>query len=431
MRHALLLVLLGTGVPLAAQSPLPPGPLTLEAAIQLGRSRGVQAALARAGERIAEARVGQRRADVLPSVSGNAGWTRQTVNFDEFGPDFSFGVTEPFSIYRFQLRASQSLVDPAVWARVRAARDSVVAAGLDSRNAGALSGAAAGIAWLRLYSAEETVRAREADSTTALSLLEQSRRLLDAGVSAAIDLTRSDVTYNSIRAELFRARNGRDRARLDLARALDLPPTVPLVIGDRIDAEGLPLITVADSAVGFALGHRVDLAAEQKRLEVLNRARRAIRAEQLPSLGIGANVQQSGVHPSDFKGSWTFQVGVTIPILDGFRRQYRTQEQSARISAQEIRLHDLTSQVESDVRQALLDLDSAEGQMRIAAERQRLAEQELQQAQERFTAGVAGTLETSNAQLSLTAARDGLIQARIAYGVARLSAMHATGLDTP
>jgi outer membrane protein TolC len=406
----------------------PPGPLTLQAAIELGRSRGVQAALARQGERLAEARVGQRRADLLPSVGANASYSRQTLNLDEFGIAFAGGVTDPFDLFKLQVHANQSLVDLAAWQRLRAARDSAVAAGLDTRNAGALAGAAAGVAWLRVLSAEETVRAREADSVTALSLLGQARQLLAAGVTAAIDLTRSDVTYNAIRSQLAVARNQRDRARLDLARSLDLPPGDPLPIAVDADSVGLPVMQQTDSAVRFALAHRPDLTAERKRLQVLGATRRAIRAENLPSLGANGSWQESGRETSTVKSTWLFQVGVTIPILDGFRRQSRSAEQEARIASEEIRVRDLASQVEADARQALLDLHSAEEQVVIARERERLARQELAQAQDRFAAGVAGSLETSNAQLSLTAALDAAIQARVAYGIAKVGALRALGI---
>jgi outer membrane protein TolC len=284
------------------------------------------------------------------------------------------------------------------------------------------------VAWLRLLSAQETVTAREADSATAASLLDQARRLLTAGVSAAIDLTRSDVNFNAVRSQLAVARNQRDRARLDLARALDLPPGDPLAIAADADSVELQLPEHPDSAVRFALAHRPDLAAERKRLLVLGEAHKAIKAENLPSLGADGYWQESGRETSTIKSTWLFQIGVNIPILDGFRRQSRSQEQQARIVSEEIRVRDLASQVEAEARQALLDLRSAEEQVAIARERERLAQQELDQAGERFAAGVAGSLETSNAQLNLTAARDAAIQARVAYGVARVSALRALGI---
>ena len=74
---------------------------------------------------------------------------------------------------------------------------------------------------------------------------------------------------------------------------------------------------------------------------------------------------------------------------------------------------------------------SAREQITVARRRVELAELELQQSQERFSAGVAGSVETTNAQRGLVAARDALIQARVALDVARVTAYRALGLAFP
>ena len=93
----------------AAQSST--GPLSLTQAMALGRERGVNAALARMNERIANARVGQRRADLLPSISLNGSAARQTLNLDEFGLPTVSGVTDPFNLLHFGVTGSQTLFD--------------------------------------------------------------------------------------------------------------------------------------------------------------------------------------------------------------------------------------------------------------------------------------------------------------------------------
>jgi len=98
------------------------------------------------------------------------------------------------------------------------------------------------------------------------------------------------------------------------------------------------------------------------------------------------------------------------------------------LEAQTTRVHDLERQVETEARQALLDLSSAAEQVTLAEERNRLAERELAQAEERFRAGVAGSIETTNAQAGLIAARDAVIQARVGLGIARVSAHRALGI---
>jgi outer membrane protein len=415
--------------PAVAQQPtVPHGPLTLLQAITLGRSQGVDAAIARLDVRTAEARVGQRRADLLPTIDGNAALTHQTLNLDEFGIPIASGVTDPFDIYRLQLRASQTIFDASLIGRLRAARDTAVAAGLDARAAGEIAGATAGLAYLRALSARETVRAREADSTIAAELLDQARRLVGAGVSPAIDATRSEVSFAAVRTQLEVARNGADRASLDLLRSLDLPSGARLELADSLGTGALDLPLDPDSAAAFARAHRAELAAEHARTEAAHRSLGAIRAEYLPSLGVTGAYQKTGQQTSSLSGSYNVQLELTVPILDGFRRQHRVKEQNLRVDIQEIREHDLVNQVETEARQSVLDLASARQQVAIAGDRLRLAEQELSQAQQRFQAGVAGTVETTNAQSSVIAARDALIQARVNFGTARVGAYRALGV---
>jgi len=413
--------------PLAAQQPSIPNPLTLAQAINLGRERGVTAALARVSARAAENRIGLRRADLLPNIGGSAGVARQTVNLDEFGIAFASGVTDPFTLFRFQLRAAQTVFDPAAFARLKTARDSAVAAGLDARVAGALAGATAGVAYLRALSTQETVQAREADSAIAAQLLDQATQLLNAGITPAIDRTRSEVNLAAVRSQLAIARNQRDRTRLDLSRALDLPSSTPLELAGGIELETGGLPATRDAAVGYALGHRSELAAEERRLAVMQQSRKAIRAENLPSVGASGSYTESGRGTGTLASTYLLQVGVTVPVLDGFRRQIRSREEGLRIEAQQIRLHDLRLAIEAEVQQALLDVGSATEQLALANERTRLAQQELDQAGDRFRAGVAGSIETTNAQGGLIAARDAVIQARVAVGVARVSLLKALG----
>jgi outer membrane protein TolC len=428
VRPVLLLTLL-TARPAAAQQPtVPKGPLTLLEAIALGRSQGVDAAIAQLNVRAADARVGQRRADLLPTISGNASITRQTLNLDEFGIPVAAGVTDRFDVYRLQLRASQTVFDASAIGRLRAARDTAVAAGLDARAAGEIAGATAGLAYLRALSARETVRARQADSTIAAQLLGQARQLVDAGVSPAIDATRSEVSFASVRTQLEVARNAADRSRLDLLRSLDLPSGTAVELADSLGPGPLDIPLDPDAAAAFAREHRAELAAEQARTRAARRTLGAIRAEYLPSLGLSGAYQQTGREAGDLAGTYNVQLQLTVPILDGFRRQNRVKEEGLRVDIQEIRERDLVNRVETEARQSVLDLASSQQQVAIAEDRLRLAELELSQAQQRFQAGVAGSVETTNAQGSVIAARDALIQARVNFGTARVGAYRALGV---
>jgi len=94
---------------------------------------------------------------------------------------------------------------------------------------------------------------------------------------------------------------------------------------------------------------------------------------------------------------------------------------------EEIRTRDLGLQVELDVRLALDSLRSADSQVQTAAQGLTLAQSELEQAQRRYQAGVANSLEVTDAQNRLDRARDNQVDALYNYNLARLELATATG----
>jgi len=412
----------------SAAAQVSPGPLTLAQAIALGRERGINAALARYNVQVADARAGQRRADLLPTVTLNGSIARKTINFEEFGFPGIIGVGPDFNVVNFNIQGSQTIFNLSSISRLRAAKDSALASGYDARAVGDLSAAEAGLAYLQVLSAEEAVTARIADSTIAAELLDQAKKLTAAGVSPIIDQTRSEVNFATVRTQLEVARNERDRSRLDLARALELPPSQPIVLSDSLGPATLTVPKDSDEAVAFALAHRPDLLAEEQRTKSVETSHRAIGQEYIPNLVASGALFESGKEFSTLDNTYVVQLGISLPLLDGFKRPARQQEAQARVDAQKLRESDLRLAVETETRQALLDLTSAEQQVTLATDRVRLSEQELAQAQQRFDAGVAGSIETTNAQGALFTARNALIQARVGYATARVRTYRALGV---
>ena len=408
-----------------------PVAMTLGDALARGRSNGVQTALARLSARGTTLRRQELGAARLPQLDGIVSMQRQTVNLKEFGLAFPGvpGVTDPFTLFRARVGATQSLFDRALLARLHAVSDSAIAAGLDAEQAADLASAVAGAAWLRLASAQETVTAREQDSITAFALLAIGRAQVDAGTAPRIDATRGATRTAAVRLQIAVARNERDRAQLDLARAVDLPPGTPLVVTAEISIVSDTLPANIDAAVAMAKAHRVDLAAERQRQVALERSLSAIRSEYIPTVAASGFVQTSGGKGlNELAGTWNIGLGLSWSVFDGFRRARRVDEQRLRLDAGRLRLHDLEAQVEADVRQAALDVASARLQLTLASDRVRLADEELAEARERFAAGVAGSVETTNAQAELAAAHDALIQARLSVGAAQINAARALGL---
>jgi outer membrane protein len=422
-RSLLALALALLPFPLLAQQPL-----TLQAAVQIGRTTGVQAEIARYNARAADRRAAAHTGELLPSIEGTGALSRQTNNLTEFGISLPGPpVTDPFNLYAFRARATQTIWNGGTWNRVKGSHAEAAAANYDATATADAGGLAAGLAWLAAVSAEETVNAREADSIVAADLLRMAREQLQAGTSAAIDVTRAEVNAAAIRGQLVTARNIRDRARLDLNRALYFAPDTVVVLADSLESSTSELPPDAAAAVQYAFEHRPETAAERERTRALDAQRSATTWDHLPSVAGFGQVNEVGQGIDSMHFSYAFGVQVTVPIFDGLRRQRRAQEQNARIEAQDLREKDVHHQIEIEARGALLDIASAREGVEVATERLRLAEQEMRQAEERFRAGAAGSVETSQAQLGLFSARDGLIQSKVNLGSARVRAYRALG----
>jgi outer membrane protein len=429
-----LALVAATGAPAQA-----PTPVRLSFAEAVRRAAGTAPVVELAGLRTdeARARVRQARSALLPNLTASAGWLNRTFNKNSLGikfpssPGFSLpDLIGPFNTYDSRLQFTQTLVDFSSIGRVRAAQ---AQASGSVAEGGAVSEAAAttaAIAYLRAARAETVVAARLADSSIAAELVTLAQAQRTAGVSAAIDVTRARTQLVAAEGALIVARNQRDRARIDLARALGLDPATPLELTDTLSA-GLGVADTPanpDSAIALAVARRPDLAAEQARGDAARRAASAISAERLPRLGLEADYGSNGPTVGNSIGTGQIAVQVTLPILDGFRREGRSAEQQAVVRESAVRTRDLKQQIAADVQSAFLDLSAAAAQQSIAAERLRLAQDELAQSRERFKAGVAGNIEVIDAQASLIRARDTDIDARFAAAAAHVSLARAVGL---
>ncbi len=431
--------LVAMGAPLAAQAPAPtaPSPLRLSFAdaVRLASGEVPVVALATLRTTEADARVRQARAALLPSLSLGGAWVNRDFNSKSLGipfpPQFNLpNPVPPFDNYDGRVTVTQTLFDWSSVARVRAA--GAQADGSRAERGVTVEGAAltAALAYLRAARGQAAVAARQADSALAAELVGLAQAQKAAGVSGAIDVTRARTQLVTAEGLLIVARNQMDRARIDVTRALGLDPATPLTLTDSL-APTLGAAEVPaerDAAVTAALAGRPDLGAELARGVAARRSGTAIRAERLPRVGVEADYGVNGLTGPSALSTRQVALQVTLPILDGFRREARAAEQDAVVRESQVRESDLRWQIAAEVDAALLDLRSAQAQQAVAAEQLRLAEDELAQSRERFKAGVAGNIEVINAQTNLIRARDTEIDARFAAATARISLARAAGV---
>lgn len=418
--------------------------LTLGDAARLAAQQSALAQGARLRADEAQARVRERRADLLPNVSSYVQQAGRTFNTSTLGIDFPSKPGEPalfdprgqvegpVNTLDIRGRVQQNLLDFGALGRVRSAQAEARSSTADAQASAEQAASNATVAYVRAMLASADLRSRQADTLLATDLLRIAEAQLQAGTGVGLDVTRARAQLAAARASLITSRNARDHAQIDLLRALSLDTGTDIVLTDSLSSVAASTEAAPDEAtlVALALRARPDILAEEERVHAAQQGLSAIRAERLPTLGLIADDGLIGKNGARLLNTYTWALQVTVPMFDGFRREARVQEQRAVVREAEIRQRDIEQQAQADVHGAVLDLAAAREQLAAATERLRLAEQELAQARDRFRAGVSGNADVVNASLALTASRTLVNNAETAYQLARVSLARATGSVT-
>lgn len=410
-------------------------PLTLEKAVALATAKdgNLRLQLVREGVAHAEARRRQALSAFLPNVDGSVAAANQTRNLQAFGiqfpavPGLSFPTfAGPFTVVDYRASATQSILDLASLRRYQAVKAQRTVAELDAAHALDLTVQQVARAYVNALEGEAGVDTAQANVTLAQALVKLAEGQKNAGMGTGIDVTRARVQLTNEQQRLQVAQNRRDRATLELQRAIGIDLGLTVELNDRVNDGSEPLPVLAD-LLNVSRSARRDLQAQKQRELVAGLNVRSIGAERWPSLGAAADYGVIGNGSDNMLPTRSIGVSLRVPIFDGGRREARRAESGVLERQERLRAADLAKQVELEVRLSFNNLQSARAQIATAQAGLALSENELAQAQRRFAAGVANSLELTDAQTRLARARDNHLAALYQYNLARIDLAAASG----
>jgi outer membrane protein len=413
--------------------------------LQLSLKKAVEIALAPEGStrvKLAEealkqaaARADQARAALLPDFEGYIQDQNETNNLKAFGfqfpsipiPGFTIPTfVGPFNVFDVRASVNQTVFDFSSIRRYQASKVAVQATKADNegtRNQVTDQVARVYLAGLEAQANLETARAN-VELSEALLKLAQSQK--EAGTGTGIEITRAQVQLANDRQRLLVVENDVDRSHLQLLKVLGLKLDNPVELMDQLTYVATDNTDEAQ-ALATAQQNRAELKAQDRREENAKLNFSATKLERLPSVSAFGNYGDLGSAINNSLPTRAIGVTMRIPIFDGGRRDARRVETASQYREQRIRSADLRDQVELDVRVALDSLRSADAQVKAAEEGLMLAQNELAQAERRYKAGVANSIEVTDAQTRLARARDNRVNALYNYNLARIDLGTATG----
>jgi outer membrane protein TolC len=332
----------------------------------------------------------------------------------------------PFEPLDIRATANVELFNFSVWRRLKASHATVRATKNDVSSTDESVTAQVSKAYLNALRADADFEAAQADLDLSGAVLKQSEHSKEAGSGTGMDVTRSSVQLANDKQRLLVAKNDQTRSHLQLLRAMNLRLDTPIELVDKLDYKPTDTLSVED-AISQALANRPDLKSQLEQEDAAKLNASAVKYERLPSIVATANYGVIGPPSVALLPTRDYYGQVRIPIFDGGRRDARRAESFSQLRQARIKSADLRDQIELDVRLAMDSLRSADEQVKVAEDGLKLADREMAQARRRFDAGVAGSLEVSDASDKLQRARTNKIDAVFNHNAARIDLGQALG----
>jgi outer membrane protein TolC len=407
-------------------------PLSLQDAINRGLKQNLGLLLSHADIGSARGQRWSQLSALLPHVTAAPYVDASKINLAELGLSSFAGVRLPRSVgpfSSFDARASvdQSLFDWKSIDATRAASQTLKSADSTFKDARDLVVLAVGYVYLQAIADEARIETAAAQVKTAKALYDQAADQIDAGTSPDIDGLRTKVEFQTRQQQLIQAKNNFAIQKLTVARVIGLAPGQEFDLTDKSPYQAFEVVTV-DEALKRAYTSRSDYQAAMTDVRAAEYSRKSAAAGYLPSLSFNADYGLAGSHPSTSTTVADVRGTLSIPIFQGGSVHADVLQANARLEQSRERLENLRAQIDSDVRAAMLNLQSSAEQVNVARSNVDLAEETLVQSRDRFSAGVTDTVEVVQSQEAVASAHEQYISSLYNYNYSKISLVRALGI---
>jgi outer membrane protein TolC len=265
----------------------------------------------------------------------------------------------------------------------------------------------------------EQIRINQAFLTEAERNLRDSRLREEVGVGTRFDVLRAEVQVANARQALTQATSQRQIAQRQLARRLNVPPTIDLTTLAVAIAGAWPL-TLEESIV-LAYQNRAELEQFLVEREVNDLQRQVNLAALRPRIGVfgqyglQANLTSATGLPTRVDDGFSVGAQLNWRLFDGGGARARADQSTLDIQTDEAQFESARNDIRVQVEEAYFTLVANQANIDTAAVAVNQAEEALELANLRFNAGVGTQLDVLTATRELAEAEGNLVTAVINY----------------
>jgi outer membrane protein TolC len=417
------------GVP-AGELSATPVTLSLQDAVARGLRQNLGRFLASDSVTDARGQKWQTLSELLPNVTTGTGFGVRQIDLKaQIGLNIPGEprVIGPFGYFDSRAYLNQTVFDWESIQRIRSSQAQLKSAEYGVKNARELVVTVIVSNYLLVIADQSEVESARSQRDTARVLSQQTSDQHAAGLAAAVDVLRSQVELQSREQKLIVAQNNLAKQKLVLARAIGLPRGQKFEITTQVGYQDLS-IPPLDDAIESAFKARPDFQSQMNQVQSAELIRKASSAERYPSIEQVADYGITGVNAASTHGTVDAAVTLRVPIFQGGKVHADVLRADASLQRAKQVLEDMRSQIDQEVRDAYLDLESAAQEVSVEKTTVTLATETLRQSRDRFSAGVTDNIEVVQAQDALATANDAYIASLYSYNLAKISLARAIGV---
>jgi outer membrane protein len=406
--------------------------LSMDSAIRRAVQTNLNTQLSKATSLEARGRAIQAAAFLLPQITGSVSQARTfkanlaAQGFSSFPvPGFN-PVIGPYNTFDARFTLVQKILDlNSIW-NSKAASANARASRFAEDLAAEQVASAAALTYIEDLRAIQGVQDAQTNLDLAQRLSALAQHQHDAGLATGVDTARGETRVAQDRQRLIQARLAATQADIRLKRVVGIPLSEPLTLSPSQDQ---PSAAVPQDVSAIAQAHsdRPEIRITQELVKAENYGLDSAQANHLPVVAAAADYGFSGNVPDGSARTGSIGGRLSLPIFTGGQIHGQVEEAIGRRAAAQSQFDDMLIQVEEDVRLALLTLSAEIDEVSAAQTQVKLAERELQLAQDRYSAGVGDNIQVVTAQASLEDARKSLVDVRARYSDARANLAMALG----
>jgi outer membrane protein TolC len=413
-------------------------PLSLDDAIARGEKHNLQQLLVIQNERMVQGQVLTVENSLLPSLTATGALEAQQIDLAALGfkpgslvalgiAPGTFPTIVKVTTAEAQISMNQQLFNVPAYYLYRSAQKAADAAHLTTLNGlGAVTLSVGTQYLLTLADAAQIDNARALEKADEVAY-QQARDSHDAGVGTNLDVLRARVQLQTQQQAVINSENAFAKDKIQLNRMIGLPADQEITLTDAAPYAEFAELPLPD-AMRLAFQRRKDLLSLQAQLEVATQARKAVKGERLPTVAFDGYYGVLGQVGVLYHGVFSATGKVSVPVFQEGQLRGESEVATAQAIALRQQIESLRVSIEWQIRAAMLDVQSSNELVKVARSNVELATQEVQDASDRFKAGVDDNLPVVQAQAVLAQAQSRLVQTLYQYNQSKLTLARNTGV---